>query len=124
MEENIMTLIGNGNDTRLWLDKWHPKGVLVKAYGEQIRYDARHDRLCKVNSILMNGEWRPGPATSHTLMEAWATLASIEKLNFNDQDKVVWTATAHGNFTTKSAWHLVREVGTSVDWHKVVWRGR
>lgn len=57
MEKHIVTLIGNGEVTRLWLDNWHQNGVLIKHYGERIRYDAGRDRLCKVSTILHNGEW-------------------------------------------------------------------
>lgn len=34
IEPNVLTLIGNGNCTKLWLDKWHIEGVLGNIYGE------------------------------------------------------------------------------------------
>lgn len=121
MEKNVVALIGNGESIRLWLDVWHPSGVLVKHYGERIRYDSGMNRLSKVKSILYNGEWRHGPLTSHSLMEAWAALQSIERLSPNEGDTIVWKVNSSGSFTTRSSWNLVRDVGNVMDWSKVVW---
>lgn len=117
-----MSLIGNGKDTRLWLNNWHPNGVLIKSYGERIRYDAGSDRLCKVNTILHEEDWRPGPASSHSLMEAWRVLHLIDRLGTTEKDTVVWKENSNGIFSTKSAWNLIiREIGTKLEWSKVVW---
>lgn len=40
MEKHTKVIIGNGLNTWLWLDNWHPKGVLIKQYGDRIRYGA------------------------------------------------------------------------------------
>lgn len=34
MENHILSVIGDGGGTHLWLDKWHPHGVLIKKYGK------------------------------------------------------------------------------------------
>lgn len=121
MENHIKILIGQGTDIRLWLDNWHPRGVLIKQYGDRIRYDTGMDRLSSLNSILTNGVWHPPPATSMDLMEAWSDLHSLEMLRPTDKDTAVWTATPNGVFTTSSAWRVIRDRGQIVDWHKVVW---
>lgn len=93
----------------------------MKKYGERIRYDSGLDRLIKVSRVLVNGEWRPFPAVSTNLMAVWSSLQSIEILNPNDEDTVVWTATSGGTFSTKSAWDLIGEKGTTTPWSDVIW---
>lgn len=99
-----------------------PKGRTYKGvHGDRIRYDTGMDRMTKLNSIIRNGIWCPPPAISMDLIEAWSALQAIERLNFNDDDKVIWTATPNGAFFTSSAWNLIRGNGTQVEWHSVVW---
>lgn len=100
----MVTMIGNGNNTPLWLDKWHPKGILMKEYGEQIKYDMASHRLTSVASILQNGEWCPSRAISHVFTDVCSDLHAMEKLNSEDEDVVVWTGESNGIFSTKSAW--------------------
>lgn len=38
-----------------------------------------------------------------------------------EEDRVVWTASSHGRFTTKTAWEVTRANGQKVDWHPVIW---
>lgn len=81
MEPNVLSIIGNGIDTKLWLDKWHCEGVLVKRFGENIRHLSGLNRNCNVSSILVNGSWSVGRAANTTLPEAWAIfLKSISYL--------------------------------------------
>lgn len=113
--------IGNGQSTKLWLDSWHPKGVLIVRFRERIRYDAGSRRDTLVASLLANDEWRTGPTTSHDVMEAWGALPSIERLHITENDQVVWRATPQGVFSTKTAWEIIRTQAPRVDWHETVW---
>ncbi|XP_043697496.1 uncharacterized protein LOC122648332 [Telopea speciosissima] len=56
----IKTIIGDGSATKLWLDNWHPFGVLLSRFGNRICYDvgsyslaARH--AC-VKEIIRDGD--------------------------------------------------------------------
>lgn len=107
---------GVHNKMKLWLDKWHSDGVLIKTFGERIRCDAGSDRLSLASSIICNGSWNPGPATSHQLMQTWGQLEAIKRLPIDLEDITVWTATSNGHFSTKSAWNVIRNAAEKVDW--------
>lgn len=88
-EPIMKILLGNGNDTWLWLDNWHPCGVLLNTFGDWIRYDAGLDRLTKVNRFLEDGRWKPFPIRSDDLRVVGAMLSKIELLNVEDKDVAV-----------------------------------
>jgi hypothetical protein len=33
--------VGNGDNIHMWLDLWHPAGVLIEQYGFRVVYDAQ-----------------------------------------------------------------------------------
>lgn len=70
---------------------------------------------------LSNEEWQTGQTISHDLNEVWGELQEIEKLSGMEEDRVIWTASSHGRFTTKSAWEVIKSHGPMVDWHQVIW---
>jgi hypothetical protein len=43
--------VGNGDNIHMWLDLWHPAGVLIEKYGFRVVYDAQNNIL-KPNSLL------------------------------------------------------------------------
>lgn len=95
--------------------KLHAKGVLIKHYGDRIRYDTSMDyRPSKLDSILTNRVWHPPLATSLQLIEAWSLLQSLERLRPNDKDLVIWMASPNGLFSTSSAWKLISSTGPHV----------
>lgn len=75
-EKHILHIIGDGRNTKLWLEKWHPEGILIKIFGESIRYDVGSDRMSIVASIIQNGEWHLGPRASHCFMQVKGLVAS------------------------------------------------
>lgn len=82
----MLTLIGDGKKTCLWLDKWHPTGVFSKQYGDRIRYDTGMYRLSTVNNIMRSGAWQPPPAVPLDLVEAWSALLSIGRLGLTNKE--------------------------------------
>lgn len=52
--------VGNGNDTFLWLDNWHPSGPLYQKYGEQVVHNLGRSFFTKVSSIIQ-GHTRAWP---------------------------------------------------------------
>ncbi|XP_043721015.1 uncharacterized protein LOC122668528 [Telopea speciosissima] len=111
--------------TKLWLDKWHPEGVLFNRFGSRICYDAgsyvlaAHHALVK--EIVRDGDWLPGPSTSFDLIDVWRALPSIDKLHGDNPDLVVWTGNPTGIFSTKSAWNATRVKANPVDWSEAIW---
>jgi hypothetical protein len=56
--------VGNGEDIHLWLDSWHPYGVLLENYGYRVVYDAQSRVEAKLSSVIFNGKWYWRPARS------------------------------------------------------------
>ncbi|XP_042489904.1 uncharacterized protein LOC122069885 [Macadamia integrifolia] len=82
MEYFIMHIVGNGISTNLWLDNWHPKGILIKIFGDRIRYDAGLSHLATIDEILKDGAWLCTLDTTLQLMETWGGLQSIPKPHY------------------------------------------
>ncbi|XP_043697190.1 uncharacterized protein LOC122647970 [Telopea speciosissima] len=120
----IKTIIGDGAATKLWLDNWHPFGVLLNRFGSRICYDAGSYSLAArhacVKEIVRDGDWYPGPSTSFNLIDIWRALPTIEKFHDEVPDLTVWIGNSSGNFTSKSAWNAVR-TRTARDWSEAVW---
>lgn len=87
----------------MWLDNWHPCGVLLNTFGDRIRYDAGLDRMTKVDRFLVDGSWIPFPTRSADLREVGARLNTIEILNAKDNDMAIWTAVCMEY--NEGAWH-------------------
>lgn len=98
MEPNIISIIGDGRATKLWLDRWHYEGVLVRKYGENVRHLSGMSRVCNVDQILANGEWFLGPTTTPILVEVWNMIPQIEKLPVDCVDKTIWTTSPNERF--------------------------
>ncbi|XP_043696713.1 uncharacterized protein LOC122647354 [Telopea speciosissima] len=102
----IKTIIGDGSTTKLWLDNWHPFGVLVSRFGNRICYDAGSYSLAArhacVKEIIRDGDWHPGPSTSFDLIDIWRALPAIDKFHDEVSDLTVWT----GN---SSAWRCLSD---------------
>ncbi|XP_043717558.1 uncharacterized protein LOC122665470 [Telopea speciosissima] len=121
----IKTIIGDGAATKLWLDNWHPFGVLLNRFGSRICYDAGSYSLAArhacVKEIVRDGDWYPGPSTSFDLIDIWRALPTIEKFHDEVPDLTVWIGNSSGNFTSKSAWNAVRTRTAHTDWSEAVW---
>jgi hypothetical protein len=61
--------VGDGKNIHLWLDHWHPLGVLFDKYGYRIIYDSQSRLDAKLDSVLRNGIWKWKPARSDALVE-------------------------------------------------------
>lgn len=121
VESHILCMIGNMNSTKLWLDRWHSEGVLLKRYGERIRYVSGFECLCNVSTILQDGDWYMEVARSTSLINTWQSLDSIDRLRVDEQDRVIWMASSLGVLTSRTALNLVRTSAPTVVWHEVVW---
>ena len=52
--------VGNGENIHLWLDLWHPNGILIDKYGYRAIYDANSRVEAKLSSVIHNGDWLGG----------------------------------------------------------------
>ncbi|XP_028090262.1 uncharacterized protein LOC114290524 [Camellia sinensis] len=112
--------IGNGRDTFLWYDNWHPLGSLWDKYADRILYDSGLNSDAKVSQVIEGNSWKWPFPTSWELRDL---ISHPNNWNPNslDMDKVVWYHNPDGDFTIKSVWDLWRNKESIVPWYKLVW---
>jgi hypothetical protein len=89
--------VGNGEDIHLWLDSWHPYGVLLENYGYMVVYDAQSRVEAKLSSVIFNGKWYWRPARSDDLVEIQSKLYEVR---LGLQDKPLRTASRKGVYVS------------------------
>ncbi|KAL7230441.1 hypothetical protein ACSBR2_008843 [Camellia fascicularis] len=96
-------MIGDGGETFLWLDNWHPIGPLYKIYGERVVRDLGSSLLAKVSSIIRNGYWRwsrlKNRSIHHIIENTHAAFLPSPEYG----DSVLWCPAANGEFSVRSA---------------------
>lgn len=120
VEPFMTTLVGNGLHTKIWLDKWHKVGMLGCVRGHELFQVPGVEKHDKVAYLTNEDGWMPGIPPIKDLQQVWDVIPSLEKLPFEVDDKVVWTSTSTGEFTSSSAWNLIREIGEEIAWWEVV----
>jgi hypothetical protein len=48
--------VGNGENIQMWLDSWHPSGILLETFGQRVVYDAHSIVEAKLSSVILNGD--------------------------------------------------------------------
>lgn len=116
----IRYVIGDGNDTFLWKDNWHPLGALYQRFGELLVRDRDQALKAKVASIIDQGSWSWPNQRNMVMQIIWHTPDKFLSSPSNC-DRVVWTLAADGVFSVKSAWEACRHRNPIQNWHKLVW---
>ena len=112
--------IGNGNDTWLWVDNWHPHGPLLRRYGPRILYDANSNITARVCDIIRDGNWYMPRALSRDLIAIRDELPLYNPVG-GDVDRVDWVLNASKKFSCKSAWENLRRHQAVVPWACILW---
>ncbi|XP_058216962.1 uncharacterized protein LOC131327851 [Rhododendron vialii] len=82
--------VGNGQNTHLWLDNWHPLGPLFKRFGESVVYNLGKSLLSKVSFIIHNGAWR-WPRQRNRVTQFIVVHTPVDSQpNCLHEDSVVW----------------------------------
>ncbi|KAL5709949.1 hypothetical protein ACHQM5_020570 [Ranunculus cassubicifolius] len=114
----IKYLIVDGKDTLFWYDLWCHHTPLLTSNEAR---DCIHLPLtANVSELISNGEWNEHVTNmADCLVKDLILSTSINK--FMEKDEIVWTLTADGEFSTKSAYTAIRENYNLFRWHKLVW---
>jgi hypothetical protein len=110
--------VGDGQLIHLWLDNWHPSGILLEKYGFRVVYDAQSNKEARLSSVLVNGSWCWRPARSDALVDIQSRLPEIV---FSVSDKPIWTASKKGSYVSSDTWETLRCRHPEVEWWSLVW---
>jgi hypothetical protein len=105
--------VGTGSPIHMWLDNWHPLGVLFDRFGYRVVYDS-HSRLkAKLDSVLKEGLWCWRPARFEELV---IIQSRLPKIPIGAMDKPVWTISKIGAYTSAESWNHLRKKKNNVIW--------
>ncbi|GFZ12238.1 translation elongation factor EF1A/initiation factor IF2gamma family protein [Actinidia rufa] len=104
----IKRTIGDGPDTFLWLDNWHPVGSILKAKGEKVMSAAALGLHFRVSYIFVGNRWRWPCTESLELMKLQRDLSEIICPRQGVKDEVAWILSQKRSFTNQSLWDKIR----------------
>lgn len=100
MRDRIQHRIGNGENTFLWMDNWHPVGSLLDKYDNRIIDDSSLRRNAKMEDIINGKDWKWSMENSVDLIE----VKELVKDHFTRKsDILVWTPSPNQTFSISSA---------------------
>ncbi|XP_059441719.1 uncharacterized protein LOC132174022 [Corylus avellana] len=102
---------GNGDNIHMWLDLWHPVGILIEQYGFRAVYDAQSNIEAKLSSVICNGDWFWKPVRSEALVDIEARLS---KVCLGQCDKPIWLGSKKGVYVSAETWEALREKNAKV----------
>lgn len=81
--------MGDGSSIFLWLDWWHPSGILVDKFGFRVVYDAGSILEAKVASVMNGTRWSWSLARSEALVHIQSQLPSVQFSDVNQEFEVL-----------------------------------
>lgn len=116
----LQCVIGDGSNTLLWLDNWHPLGSLHLRYRARINYSLGRAKFAKVNSMVRQGRLKWPRARSTTIRNIIANTPNDFLPNEHIADKVIWTSNENGQYSTNFAGDKLRKLYPPILWGKLV----
>ncbi|KAL6978569.1 hypothetical protein U1Q18_052644 [Sarracenia purpurea var. burkii] len=110
-------IIGNGSDTFLWKDPWHPWGPIAAAKGQRIIYDSGLGSAARVSEIVVNNQWKWPSALTIDLIELKNSVDFFP--NACKEDKITWLPSGDV-FSIRSAYDAFRPQNQKPWWLKLV----
>jgi hypothetical protein len=110
--------VGDGKNIHLWMDFWHPAGILLEKYGFRAVYDAQSSVEARLSSVIHDGEWFWRPARSEALVDIQTRLTEIK---LGHCDNPIWIASRKGIYVSSDTWEALREKRDQIEWWKLVW---
>ena len=106
LKEGLFWKIGNGEDTKIWGDKWVPQPTIFAIQSAPRVLDPN----AKVAKLIDSD----GHGWKKELLETLFFLDEIEAilsipLKLNRRDVVIWRGTTNGQFNVKTAYHAATE---------------
>lgn len=117
----VKHIIGDGQNTSIWLDNWHHMGSPYKTYGEAVVLNLGRSLTHKVSTIISNGIQNWPRLRNRNIQQIKAGTPSTFLPRLDKEDEVVWTLSSNGQFSTKSTWEALKVGDGKVLWAAVIW---
>ena len=105
MKQGLLQEVGNGEESRVWLDNW-----LLTSIPRPPRYhqDAIVDLTLRVSDLIdgQTGTWDHN-LVRQLIIEEDVNLVLNTKLNLSRADKLIWGLTKNGRYDVKSGYKLI-----------------
>jgi hypothetical protein len=105
--------VGDGTNISLWMDNWHPEGVLNDKYGFWVIDDARSCIDAKLSSVIRGKDWHWNPARSDDLV---ATQSGLSFAKIGLVDNPLRLPSRKFKYTCKDTWEAIRVKQPKVEW--------
>lgn len=112
-------MIGDGENTYLWLDPWQQNGILKKEFPQSLLYHSACNIGVKVAALIQNGEWNVPEILNRTAPHVAELIRDTEIEG--GQDSVIWSASKSGEFELKLTYEELRKKKAPVWWANLVW---
>lgn len=117
----IKVAIGDGHNTSLWYDNWHPLGPLANRFGDRIIYDLSLPKNSKVSSIIKESKWAFPVTQTWEINEVRAGLINLPDPTVGRADIHRWILTPKGEFIVSALWNSLRTPFPKVPWSYSIW---
>lgn len=87
----VKSIVGNGKNTFLWLDNWHPFGPLKDCFGDRMDQNLLRSLTSMVSSIIKNNTWHSGRRRNPVINELLDSIPANLQPNTSQEDTVSWT---------------------------------
>lgn len=115
----IKFVVGNGSRVLLWLDNWHPKGVLASVYSQHTIFNLEIPLTAFLSVVIRDGHWAWPPARTHEMLEIQHSAAQIHPSLTSDT--IVWLPSKSQNFSLCCTWNYLRASKPKVPWFHLIW---
>lgn len=112
----ITTVVGNGLDTFLWYHNWHPFGPLKDWFGDRLDHNLLRSQNSIVASTRRDNTWHWDRPRNLITREILAHIPPNLQPDSGKEDSVLWSLTANGQFSIKSAWQGFRTPSPGTKW--------
>ncbi|XP_043725702.1 uncharacterized protein LOC122672268 [Telopea speciosissima] len=113
----VRYLIKDGGGTLLWSDPWLLVGRLG-GYGVLLAEALGRSVFDRVDRLLVDGCTWANPYLDPVISDRWDEVKNTKVHSLLHEDLAIWTPTANGLYSLRSAWAAVRGQGDKQSWVK------
>lgn len=113
-------LVGTGESISFWEDPWLIGGRLIDQMGWFVMLQVGHSRA-QVSDFIRNGRWVLPSSSNAAVNRVWAEISEIVIPSEGTRDRLVWTPSSSGLFSSKSAYISLLATSSTLDLAPVLW---